>query len=172
MQTNTLALFRYNQASIAFLYYFLSFLFPSYSFLTVLYEIRSYDSTAHLHCVNTLEEENISPLQVYPTPLCSEKANPPVHHKRTVTHTCTVPGSLAGKMYFQIWATDNYVSNKNKPFLPGMLQQNHLSVSVFSRHTALQLWVLRSACTVCDYVSNGSKTVPCFNRVSSPWQPS
>ena len=28
------------------------------------HEIRPHDSTAHLHCVNTLEEENISPLQV------------------------------------------------------------------------------------------------------------
>lgn len=35
--------------------------------------------------------------------------------------------------------------------------KNHLSVSVFSRHRALQLRVLRSACTVWDYVSNGNK---------------
>lgn len=45
------------------------------------------------------------------------------HHKRAVTPTCTLPGSLAGNVYFQILATDNYVSNKNKPFLPGMLKR-------------------------------------------------
>lgn len=40
------------------------------------------------------------------------------------------PGRLAGKnvAYFQILATDNYVSKKNKPFWIGMLKQNHLSL--------------------------------------------
>lgn len=91
-----------------------------------------------------------------------EKATTLGHHKRAVTPIGTLPGSLAGKMYFQILATDNYVSNKNKPFLPGMLKQNHLSVSIFSRHRGLKLRVLRCACAVWDYVSNGSKTVPFF----------
>lgn len=71
-------------------------------------------------------------------PLCCEKASTRGHHRRAVTPTCMLSGSLAGITYFQILATDNYVSNKNKPFLPGMLKLNHLSVSIYSRHRALQ----------------------------------
>lgn len=61
------------------------------------------------------------------------------HHKWAVKPACTLSGTLAGKMYFQILATDNYVSNNNKPFLPGMLKLNHHSVSIYSRQRALEL---------------------------------
>lgn len=72
-------------------------------------------------------------------PLCCEKASALGHHKRAVTPICAPSASLAGKVYFQILATDSYVSNKNKPFLPGMLRLNHLSASIYSRPRALQL---------------------------------
>lgn len=61
------------------------------------------------------------------------------HHKWAVKPACMLSGTLAGKMYFQILATDNYVSNNNKPFLPGMLKLNHHSVSIYSRQRALEL---------------------------------
>lgn len=103
-------------------------------------------------------------------PLCCEKASTRGHHRRAVTPTCMLSGSLAGITYFQILATDNYVSNKNKPFLPGMLKLNHLSVSIYSRHRALQ------SCTrhvLFEIMCQMAVNYPLFfNRVSSPWHPS
>lgn len=102
-------------------------------------------------------------------PLCCEKASALGHHKRAVTPICAPSASLAGKVYFQILATDSYVSNKNKPFLPGMLRLNHLSASIYSRPRALQLksYLLN----VLVEIMCGNETTPFFNRVSSPWQP-
>lgn len=61
-----------------------------------------------------------------------------------IVRACGHPGGLAGKTCFQIPATDNYVSNKNKPSLPGMLELKsfvkvHRSISVWWRHAALLL---------------------------------
>lgn len=76
----------------------------------------------HICTVFTLEEEKTSFLSKF-VPLCREKANTLGRHKRASHPHVRFSGSLAGKMYFQILATDNYVSNKNKPFLPGMLSK-------------------------------------------------
>lgn len=92
------------------------------------------------------------------------------HHKRAVTPTCTLPGSLAGNVYFQILATDNYVSNKNKPFLPGMLKRKpSCCLCLFqTQSVAAQSCALHVLFGI--MCQTAIKQSSFFNRVSSPWQ--
>lgn len=86
------------------------------------------------------------------TPPPEEKHLPPpnipfLHHEqaRRVTRggshstvrACGLPGGLAGKTCFQIPATDNYVSNKNKLSLPGMLELKSIAPSLSVGDTEL-----------------------------------
>lgn len=64
-------------------------------------------------------------------------------------------GSAAAKMYFQTLATDNYASNKNKPFPIGMLQKNHPVLS-FSGKDGAPAFALRTTCAS-DDVSDDKK---------------
>lgn len=54
-----------------------------------------------------------------------------------IVRACGLPGGLAGKMCFQIPATENYVSNKNKPSLPGMLELKSVAPSLSVGDTEL-----------------------------------
>lgn len=81
-----------------------------------------------------------------------EKQLPPpnipfLHHKQArqvtrggshgIVRACGHPGGLAGKTCFQNPATDNYVSNKNKPSLPGMLELKSVAPSLSVGDTEL-----------------------------------
>lgn len=85
------------------------------------------------------------------------------HPQRAIMSKSIFIGSAAAEMYFQMLATDNYASNKNKPFLIGMLQKNHpfLYFPGKARAPAFTLWTTCASDDVSD-----DKELSILNRPS------